>query len=34
MLDGLHGEESVAELCRQEGIAQGLDRITNGQKTS
>ena len=24
MLDGLRGEESIAELCRQEGIAQGL----------
>jgi len=24
VLDGLRGEESVAELCRQEGIAQGL----------
>ena len=24
MLDGLRGEESVVELCRQEGIAQGL----------
>ena len=23
-LDGLRGEESIAELCRQEGIAQGL----------
>jgi len=24
VLDGLRGEESIAELCRQEGIAQGL----------
>lgn len=24
MLDGLRGEESIAELCRIEGIAQGL----------
>ena len=24
VLDGLRGEESVAELCRQEGISQGL----------
>ena len=23
VLDGLRGEESIAELCRQEGIAQG-----------
>ena len=24
VLDGLRGEESIAELCRKEGIAQGL----------
>ena len=24
VLDGLRGEESIAELCRREGIAQGL----------
>ncbi len=24
MLDGLRGEDSIAELCRREGIAQGL----------
>ena len=24
VLDGLRGEESIAELCRQEGISQGL----------
>ena len=24
MLDGLRGEDSITELCRQEGIAQGL----------
>lgn len=24
MLDGLRGEDSIAELCRKEGIAQGL----------
>ena len=24
MLDGLRGEESIAELCRKEGIAQSL----------
>ena len=24
VLDGLRSEESIAELCRQEGIAQGL----------
>ena len=24
MLDGLKGEETIAELCRREGIAQGL----------
>ena len=24
MLDGLKGEEAIAELCRREGIAQGL----------
>ena len=24
VLDGLRGEESIAELCRIEGIAQGL----------
>ena len=24
VLDGLRGEESIAELCRQEDIAQGL----------
>ena len=32
VLDGLRGEESIAELCRQEGIAQGL--YYNGLKTS
>jgi len=24
VLDGLRGEDSIAELCRREGIAQGL----------
>ena len=24
VLDGLHGEDSIAELCRKEGIAQSL----------
>ena len=24
VLDGLHGEHSIAELCRREGIAEGL----------
>ena len=24
VLDGLHGEDSIAELCRREGIAQSL----------
>jgi len=24
VLDGLHGEETIAELCRHEGIAQSL----------
>ena len=24
MLDGLRGETSIAELCRREGIAEGL----------
>ena len=24
MLDGLRGEQSIAELCRREGIAEGL----------
>ncbi len=24
VLDGLHGEDSIAELCRREGISQGL----------
>jgi len=24
VLDGLRGEDSIAELCRKEGIAQGL----------
>ncbi len=24
MLDGLRGEETIAELCRREGISQGL----------
>ena len=32
VLDGLRGEESVAELCRIEGISQAC--ITSGRKTS
>lgn len=24
MLDGLRGEDSIAELCRREGISQGI----------
>ena len=27
VLDGLRGEDSIAELCRKEGIAQGLDYV-------
>ena len=33
VLDGLRGEDSIAELCRREGIAQSLARsITNGRR--
>ena len=28
VLDGLRGEDSIAELCRREGIAQGTDKLT------
>ncbi len=27
VLDGLRGEDSIAELCRREGIAQGIIRV-------
>ncbi len=33
VLAGLRGEDSIAELCRQEGIAQGL-YFTAGPKSS
>lgn len=32
VLDGLRGEDSIAELCRREGISQAY--ITNGPRTS
>ena len=32
VLEGLRGEDSIAELCRREGIAQNLSLA--GQKTS
>ena len=32
VLEGLRGEDSIAELCRKEGIAQ--NRITPGRRTS
>jgi hypothetical protein len=28
VLDGLRGEDSIAELCRKEGIAQNLNNVT------
>jgi transposase len=28
VLDGLRGEESIAALCRREGIAESLDNLT------
>lgn len=33
VLDGLRGEDSIAELCRREGISQGLvERLHGGRK--
>jgi transposase len=32
VLDGLRGEDSVAELCRREGISQGI--FISGPRTS
>jgi len=38
VLEGLHGEDSIAELCRREGIAQGVyykwseAKLANGQR--
>ena len=39
VLDGLRGEDSIAELCRREGISQGLLQMVQrlhggGQKTA
>ncbi len=30
MLDGLRGENSIVELCRREGISQGIKEVDNG----
>ena len=32
VLDGLRGEDSIAELCRREGISQGRGGITPAKK--
>lgn len=35
VLDGLRSEDSIAELCRREGISQGIYyKCTNGLRTS